>query len=109
MPQHNPEIAPIYLILLGLCLYYLVPGGGVEPPRPCDRRILSPLRLPVPPSRLRVGIRFQSIAQLFHVALWANTPAIARLLAVAAGRSAANERIGVATLAFHNHPLAREV
>jgi hypothetical protein len=30
----------------------LVPGGGVEPPRPCDRRILSPLRLPVPPSRL---------------------------------------------------------
>src|ERR1035437_1692073 len=25
----------------------LVPGGGVEPPRPCDRRILSPLRLPV--------------------------------------------------------------
>ena len=21
---------------------WLVPGGGVEPPRPCDRRILSP-------------------------------------------------------------------
>ena len=39
----------------------LVPGGGVEPPRPCDRRILSPLRLPVPPSRPgRVG--FHSIA-----------------------------------------------
>ena len=33
----------------------LVPGGGVEPPRPCDRRILSPLRLPVPPSRPGVG------------------------------------------------------
>ena len=33
---------------------YLVPGGGVEPPRPCGRRILSPLRLPVPPSRLNV-------------------------------------------------------
>ena len=31
----------------------LVPGGGVEPPRPEGRRILSPLRLPVPPSRLR--------------------------------------------------------
>jgi hypothetical protein len=31
--------------------FSLVPGGGVEPPRPCDRRILSPLRLPVPPSR----------------------------------------------------------
>jgi hypothetical protein len=33
-------------------LILLVPGGGVEPPRPCGRRILSPLRLPVPPSRL---------------------------------------------------------
>ena len=30
----------------------MVPGGGVEPPRGCPRRILSPLRLPVPPSRL---------------------------------------------------------
>ncbi len=29
-----------------------MPGGGVEPPRPEGRRILSPLRLPVPPSRL---------------------------------------------------------
>jgi hypothetical protein len=28
-----------------------VPGGGVEPPRPCGRRILSPVRLPIPPSR----------------------------------------------------------
>ena len=33
----------------------MVPGGGVEPPRPCGRRILSPLRLPVPPSRPGVG------------------------------------------------------
>ncbi len=33
-------------------LVLLVPGGGVEPPRGCPRRILSPLRLPVPPSRL---------------------------------------------------------
>ncbi len=32
-------------------LRILVPGGGVEPPRGCPRRILSPLRLPVPPSR----------------------------------------------------------
>ena len=30
----------------------LVPGGGIEPPRAEARRILSPLRLPVPPSRL---------------------------------------------------------
>ena len=39
---------PIHLKLFIL----LVPGGGVEPPRGCPRRILSPLRLPVPPSRL---------------------------------------------------------
>src|ERR1700674_3909361 len=34
----------------------LVPGGGVEPPRAEARRILSPLRLPVPPSRLFVEV-----------------------------------------------------
>ena|SRR5664279_2619320 len=34
----------------------LVPGGGVEPPRAEARRILSPLRLPVPPSRLYVQV-----------------------------------------------------
>ena len=28
----------------------MVPGGGLEPPRPCGLRILSPLRLPVSPS-----------------------------------------------------------
>ena len=33
----------------------LVPGGGIEPPRAEARRILSPLRLPVPPSRPGVG------------------------------------------------------
>src|SRR5579863_10107549 len=37
------------------CVFYgflkMVPGGGIEPPRPEGRRILSPLRLPVPPSR----------------------------------------------------------
>ena len=36
-----------------LSIRNLVPGGGVEPPRSEDRRILSPLRLPVPPSRRR--------------------------------------------------------
>ena len=35
----------------------LVPGGGVEPPRGCPRRILSPLRLPIPPSRLPARLR----------------------------------------------------
>src|SRR5579885_58133 len=28
----------------------VVPGGGLEPPRPCGLRILSPLRLPISPS-----------------------------------------------------------
>jgi hypothetical protein len=37
------------------CGVYLVPGGGIEPPRCFHRRILSPLRLPVPPSRLDGG------------------------------------------------------
>ena len=35
-------------------LFLLVPGGEVESPRYHYRRILSPLRLPVPPSRLWV-------------------------------------------------------
>lgn|GEM_PF-4867669 len=30
----------------------MVPGGGLEPPQCHHRRILSPLRLPIPPSRL---------------------------------------------------------
>ena len=29
----------------------MVPGGGVEPPWGCPRGILSPVRLPVSPSR----------------------------------------------------------
>ena len=33
-------------------LFRLVPGPGIEPGRPRGRRILSPLRLPVPPSGL---------------------------------------------------------
>ena len=44
------ELAPASRVFRGLLR--LVPGGGVEPPRPEGRRILSPLRLPVPPSRL---------------------------------------------------------
>src|ERR1700688_4589830 len=47
---------------------FLVPGGGVEPPRPEGRRILSPLRLPVPPSRLETFKSFytKEIGPLFH-------------------------------------------
>jgi hypothetical protein len=33
----------------------LVPGGGIEPPWCHHRRILSPLRLPIPPSRRGEG------------------------------------------------------
>ncbi len=33
--------------------YYVVPGEGLEPSQYHYRRILSPLRLPIPPSRLR--------------------------------------------------------
>ena len=33
---------------------YVVPGGGIEPPRCRQRGILSPVRLPIPPSRLEV-------------------------------------------------------
>src|SRR5580698_8013696 len=47
------ELAPASRVFCGL--WGLVPGGGVEPPRPEGRRILSPLRLPVPPSRLWGG------------------------------------------------------
>ena len=28
----------------------LVPRAGLEPAQPCDQRILSPVRLPIPPS-----------------------------------------------------------
>src|SRR5579884_2234586 len=38
----------------------MVPGGGIEPPRAEARRILSPLRLPVPPSRLEWRIQYRT-------------------------------------------------
>ena len=40
------------LICLGFLCCVLVPGAGIEPARCCHRGILSPVRLPVPPSRL---------------------------------------------------------
>ena len=33
----------------------MVPGGGLEPPQCYHRRILNPLRLPIPPSRQGTG------------------------------------------------------
>ena len=49
-------------------LQAVVPGGGVEPPRAEARRILSPLRLPVPPSRLYVKSKtcMEDIARVWH-------------------------------------------
>ena len=35
----------------------MVPGGGLEPPHCYQRRILNPLRLPIPPSRQRSRMR----------------------------------------------------
>ena len=35
---------------LAVCLLYMVPGAGIEPARSYLRGILSPLRLPIPPS-----------------------------------------------------------
>jgi hypothetical protein len=40
-------------------LILLVPGGGLEPPRPCGLRILSPLRLPISPSGQK-GLRHRN-------------------------------------------------
>jgi hypothetical protein len=51
--------------------FYLVPGGGLEPPRPCGLRILSPLRLPISPSGLGTGYQLnpKSKAAAPHAAL----------------------------------------
>src|SRR5438132_15951 len=66
----------------------MVPGGGVEPPRPEGRRILSPLRLPVPPSRLgwvtALNSEFNRLGSVCHVVvlpsgLWQCTTSHLRL------------------------------
>ena len=42
--------------------YCVVPGGGIEPPRPRGLGILSPVRLPVPPPG-RAGERYQKTGE----------------------------------------------
>jgi hypothetical protein len=37
---------------------YQVPGTGIEPAHPCERQILSLLRLPIPPSGLNFGRQY---------------------------------------------------
>ena len=46
---------------MDLTLYLLVPGARIELAQPYDRGILSPLRLPVPPSGHIFGMNFFSI------------------------------------------------
>ena len=45
--------------------FRMVPGTGIEPARAEARRILSPLRLPVPPSRHFVGVIDFTACSLF--------------------------------------------
>lgn len=45
-------------------LFYMVPGAGIEPARPCDREILSLLCLPIsPPGRV---ITAEFVADVFY-------------------------------------------
>ena len=48
----SASLAEIPLRLARNPLRVLVPGGGIEPPWCHHRGILSPVRLPIPPSRL---------------------------------------------------------
>ena len=40
--------------------YYLVGAVGLEPTRPCGLRILSPVRLPIPPRPRGLGREYNS-------------------------------------------------
>ena len=42
----------LFVIKCDSCFTYDLPGAGVEPARCRHHRILSPARLPIPPSRL---------------------------------------------------------
>ena len=42
-------------------LFYLVPLTGIEPVRCFHRGILSPLRLPIPPQRRRMGLNLSHL------------------------------------------------
>ena len=49
------KLVSMRVLMFGQTLYYLilVPGAGIEPARCFQRGILSPVRLPIPPSRQR--------------------------------------------------------
>src|SRR5664279_4077887 len=46
----SPDFSGPFGLYRSLSEFLLVPGAGIEPAQPCGRGILSPLRLPVPPS-----------------------------------------------------------
>ena len=95
-----------------ILVFEVVPGGGVEPPRGCPRRILSPLRLPVPPSRL--SSKFLSATSRFkpyrggvfvlvcHAPLGANPVSHSRC--TASNRSCgARSTVGQSAVRFHGN------
>jgi hypothetical protein len=101
------------LISCSLTWLDLVPGGGIEPPRAEARRILSPLRLPVPPSRLETFRPFytKEIGPILHSSIRpasvGDPPTVAALVAVTRMRaapcsilSAASRRSSVATMLY---------
>ena len=53
----------------------LVPGGGLEPPHCYQRRILNPLRLPIPPSRQRGRTRTRAATEAAHYRRFAQAAA----------------------------------
>src|SRR5579859_5481366 len=45
----NPKGAERHSLSPSADVVFLVPSAGLEPALPCEKRILSPLRLPIPP------------------------------------------------------------
>ncbi len=65
----------LYRFLTRRSKILLVPGGGIEPPLCCQNWILSPARLPIPPSRPAACIESAPTGQRRRVSLGAALPA----------------------------------
>ena len=50
----------IFQIKKPLLSKWLVPGTGIEPAHPCERQILSLLRLPIPPSGQKCQLKIRN-------------------------------------------------
>ena len=70
-------------------LFLLVPGAGLEPARPCGQRILSPLRLPIPPPGLQIKLSGIECEATTNTALGHS------------GYSAMSTRLLLAAISFH--------